>query len=196
MSAVAKKRLSTDEYLAIENAAAFKSEFYDGEMFAMAGASPTHNFIKDNLIRGLGNRLQSGRCRTASSDQRIRIERTGLFTYPDIVVVCGKPEISMRDPLAILNPSVLIEILSPSTEKYDRGTKLKQYRQIPGLKEYILVAQDEAHAERYFVQADGTWSLMDVVGLSANLELAALGISVPLAEIYRDIEFPVPEETP
>ena len=196
MSAVAKKRLSTDEYLAIENAAAFKSEFYAGEMFAMAGASPTHNFIKHNLEREIGNRLQSGRCRTASSDQRIRIERTGLFTYPDIVVVCGKPEISMRDPLAILNPSVLIEILSPSTEKYDRGTKLKQYRQIPGLKEYILVAQDEAHAERYFVQADGTWSLMDVVGLSANLELAALGISVPLAEIYRDIEFPVPEETP
>ena len=194
MNAVAKTRLSVEDYLAIENASPFKSEFYEGEMFAMAGASPTHNFVKDNLIRALGNRLDSGPCRTASSDQRIRIERTGLFTYPDIVIVCGKPKVSPRDPLAIVNPTAIVEILSPTTEQYDRGTKFKRYRQIPGLREYILVAQDEAVVERYFLQSNGSWNLTAIEGVGESLEFASLGITIPLAEVYRDIEFPDPAE--
>ena len=192
MSAIAKTRLSVEDYLSIENAAPFKSEFYEGEMFAMAGASPPHNFIKDNLVRSLGNRLEAGRCRTASSDQRVRIERTGLFTYPDIVILCGKPKFSPRDPLAIINPIVIIEILSASTEDYDRGTKFKQYRQIPGFREYVLVAQDEAIVERHTIQPDGSWNLTVVEGLDASLELASVGVTIPFGEIYRDIEFPEP----
>ena len=151
MNAVAKTQLSVEDYLAIENDALFKSEFYEGEMFAMAGASHTHNFVKHNLERAIGNRLEAGPCRAASSDQRVRIERSGLFTYPDIVILCGKPKFSPRDPLAIINPTAIVEILSPSTEDYDRGTKFKQYRQIPGFREYILVSQDEAEIGRAHV---------------------------------------------
>ncbi len=189
MSAIAKTRLSVEDYLTIENAAPFKSEFYAGEIFAMAGASSTHNFVKDNLIRSLGNRLESGRCRTASSDQRIRIERTGLFTYPDIVILCGKPKFSSRDPLAIINPIAIVEILSPSTEDYDRGTKFKQYRQIPGFREYVLVSQDEAAIERHTLQPDGSWNLTVIEGIGESIEVVSVGVTIPLGEIYRDIEF-------
>lgn len=192
MSAIAKARLSVDDYLIIENAAPFKSEFYEGEMFAMAGASHTHNFVKDNLIRSLGNRLETGRCRTASSDQRVRIERSGLFTYPDIVILCGKPKFSPRDPLAIINPTAIVEI--PSTEDYDRGTKFKQYRQIPGFREYVLVSQDEVAVERHTLQPDGSWILTVIEGIGESIELASVGITIPLAEVYRDIQFPDPAE--
>ena len=192
MSAIAKTRMSVEDYLTNENAAPFKSEFYDGEVFAMAGASHTHNFVKHNLERAIGNRLESGPCRAASSDQRVRIERTGLFTYPDIVILCGKPKFSPRDPLAIVNPTAIFEILSPTTEDYDRGTKFKQYRQIPGFREYVLVAQDEAAVERHTLQPDGSWNLTSIEGIAESLELGSVGITIPLAEVYRDIEFPEP----
>ena len=194
MNAVAKTQLSVEDYLAIENDALFKSEFYEGEMFALAGASHTHNFVKHNLERAIGNRLEAGPCRAASSDQRVRIERSGLFTYPDIVILCGKPKFSPRDPLAIINPTAIVEILSPSTEDYDRGTKFKQYRQIPGFREYILVSQDEAAMERHTLQPDGSWILTVIEGIGETIELASVGITIPLAEVYRDIEFPDPAE--
>src|SRR5439155_26498773 len=118
MSAVPKTRLTPEQYLAIERKAEFKSEFYRGEMFAMAGGSEPPNAIKDNLIGELYARLKGSGCRSYSSDQRVKVSRTGLYTYPDIVIVCGKPELEDAKGDTLLNPQVVIEVLSDSTEKY------------------------------------------------------------------------------
>src|SRR5207248_621232 len=131
MSAAPKRRLTLEEYFALERKAPFKSEFFGGEMFAMAGASTNHNIIKENVIIELGIRLKGGPCRTLSSDQRVKVERTGLVTYPDVVILCDKPASAAEDADTIVNPVAIIEILSPTTERYDRGTKFRNYQQIP-----------------------------------------------------------------
>ncbi|HEX4610807.1 MAG TPA: Uma2 family endonuclease, partial [Urbifossiella sp.] len=144
MSTAPPRKLTAAEYLAIERAAPFKSEFYAGKMFAMSGASPAHNTIKDNLIVSVGSSLRGSGCRTLSSDQRVRVNATGLYTYPDVLILCGPGEYAAEDPYTLLNPKVIIEVLSDSTEKYDRGAKFRQYKRLPSLMEYVLVAQDEA----------------------------------------------------
>src|SRR5919199_1130147 len=135
MSAVPKTRLTPEQYLAIERKAEFKSEYYNGEMFAMAGASEPHNRIKDNLIGELHARLKVSACHSYSSDMRVKVSRTGLYTYPDIVIICGKPELEDAHGDTLLNPQVIIEVLSDSTEKYDRGKKFRHYKQIESLRE-------------------------------------------------------------
>lgn len=192
MSAVPKPRkLTEQEYLALENAAAFKSEFYNGEMFAMAGALPPHNFIKDNCIFEMKLRLKGSPCRTASSDQRVRVHRTGLYTYPDIVIVCGEPELDPLDQSTIVNPRVLIEVLSESTEHYDRTIKFDHYKQIDSLREYLLVSQDEPRVERYARGDDGRWTHDAYVGLEATFSLESVPAKdIPLADVYRGIAFP------
>ena len=190
MSASPKTRLSELQYLAVENAAAFRSEFYDGEMFAMAGATPGHNTIRENLGGELYARIKGGRCRSYSVDQRVKVERTGLYTYPDILIVCGTPQVAWDDPMSIVNPTAIIEVLFPSTEKYDRGAKFRNYRQIPTLVEYILVAQDEAVCERFIRQADGSWGYVSFVGLADTLAFHSVPADVPLADIYAGIELP------
>lgn len=194
MSAVPKPRLTLSEYLLRENAAAFKSEFYRGEIFAMAGASPRHNSVVTKLIIGLGNRLLGKPCRPFTSDQRVRIPTSGLVTYPDVAVVCGPLEMDTEDRIAINNPSVILEVLSKSTESYDRGKKFDLYRELKSLREYILVSQDEPHVERFVRQDDGTWLLTVFKGVDAVLDLPTVGCSLPLAEIYNDVTFG-PEET-
>ena len=189
MSALPKTRLNALQYLAIENAAEFRSEFFDGEMFAMAGASPRHNFIKENVAVELGSRIKGGRCRTMSSDQRVTVERTGLYTYPDILVVCGTPQFARDDANSIVNPTAIIEVLSPSTEKYDRGAKFRNYQQIPTLVEYILVAQDEAVCERFIRQTDGSWNFVSFVGLAETLTFHSVPANILLADIYAGVEF-------
>ncbi|HRH60735.1 MAG TPA: Uma2 family endonuclease, partial [Chitinophagaceae bacterium] len=134
-----KKYITPEEYLEIENAAAEKSEYYKGEIFAMSGATIPHNIISVNIITQLKQHLKGKSCRPFSSDQRIYIEKNGLFTYPDISVICGKVETSGDDNLSAVNPTVIIEILSKSTRNYDRGDKFKLYRDIPSLREYILI---------------------------------------------------------
>jgi Uma2 family endonuclease len=193
MSAVPKKLLSVAEYLAIEKRAEFKSEFFRGEMFAMAGASIPHNAVKRNTEGELFVRLKGGPCRTFSSDQRILVEATGLHTYPDILVVCG-PELSApADTDTLTNPIAIIEVLSPSTEGYDRGAKFRNYQRIPSLKEYILIAQDEAVCERFVRQPDDSWLLVSFVGLDASLKFASIPVEIPLADIYAGVVLP---ETP
>ena len=127
-------RLSEAEYLAIERAAVFRSEFYDGEMFAMAGGSPTHSLIAGNLIRALGNRLQGGGCLTFNSDLRVKIEDSGLYTYPDVSVVCGELRFADAEEDTLVNPTLLAEVLSDTTEAYDRGEKFGHYRRIASLQ--------------------------------------------------------------
>ena len=153
MSAVPKTKLTPAEYLAIERKAEFKSEYYRGEMFAMAGARLPHNTIKENLIVELGSQFKGGPCRTLSSDQRVKVNETGLYTYPDIIILCEPPQFEDDECDTLLNPRVIIEVLSESTETYDRGRKARHYKRIPSLHEYILVTQWEPFVERLVRQA-------------------------------------------
>lgn len=190
MTAQPKTRLTVAEYLAIERQAEFKSEFYDGELFAMAGASFEHNAINDNLVGELHGRLKGGPCRTYSRDLRVRVERTGLYCYPDLVIVCGEPQFAEEDKDTLTNPRVVFEVLSASTERYDRRTKYRHYQQLPSVQEYVLVAQDEALCEQFVRQADGSWTHVLSVGLDATLNLSSVPVSVPLADVYAGVTFP------
>ena len=188
-----KPFLSPQEYLARERCADWRSEFYRGEMFAMAGASWEHTLIKDNLAREAGNRLKDGPCRVVTSDLRVKVSATGLYTYPDLVIVCGEPQFEDQVQDTLLNPRVIVEVLSDSTEKYDRGTKFGHYRQLASLQEYVLVAQDRALVERFVRQADDTWVLTAFSDLTGTFDFGSVAAAIPLAEICRGVQFP---ETP
>jgi Uma2 family endonuclease len=192
MSAVPKTKLTPSEYLAIERKAEFKSEFYCGEMFAMAGANRWYIIARDNLAGELHSNMKGTPCRAYSVDMRIKVDVTGLYTYPDIAIVCGKPEFEDDVHDTLLNPRAIVEVLSESTEKYDRGAKFRHYRQIASLQEYVLVSQDEPLVERRVRQADGSWGLTEFAGLDGILEFASVPVRVPLSEIYRDVAFPEP----
>jgi Uma2 family endonuclease len=194
MSAVPKRLLTPHEYLAQERLASFKSEYYRGEVFAMAGASYPHCRVKDNMARKIGNQLEDGPCQVFTSDMRVLVSATGLYTYPDIVVVCDKPQFEDDVFDTLLNPLGLVEVLSDSTEKYDRGDKFAQYRQIPSLKEFVLVSQDRALIERYVRQPDDSWLLTEFADLAKTFEFSSVPVRIPLAEIYRGVEFP--EQSP
>lgn len=190
MSAVPKPKLTPAEYLAIERAADVKSEFYNGEMFAMSGASYAHTLIKDNIAGELRAALKGGPCRTLSSDMRVLVSATGLYTYPDVVVVCGTPQFTDAQLDTLLNPRVIIEVLSDSTARYDRTTKFRHYQQVPSLLEYVLVAQDEPLVERFVRQTDDTWSFKVFADPAGAFALATVDASIQLAEVYRGVELP------
>lgn len=188
MSAVPKRKLTVAEYLEIERAAPFKSDFYNGEMYAMAGASPKHNEIKDNLILEIGSQLKGGRCRTYSSDQRLKMDRFGNYTYPDIIIQCLPPVYDTVDPDSLTNPTAVVEILSPSTEQYDRNIKQINYRDIPTLKEIVLVFQAYKKIERYTRRDDGTWSWDVFNDPDGDFTFASVPVTIPLADVYRGVE--------
>ena len=193
MSTVPKRLPSPQEYLALERQADFRSEFYGGEIFAMAGASWEHTLIKDNMAREAGNQLKSGPCHVLTSDLRVKITATGLYTYPDIVVVCDEPQFEDDKFDTLLNPRTLVEVLSDSTEKYDRGIKFGHYRQLPSVQEYVLVAQDRPLVERYVRQADNNWLLTVFSDLVQTFAFGTIPVQIPLVDIYRGVAFP---ETP
>lgn len=182
--------LSPEEYLQIERAAEFKSEYFAGEMFGMAGGSPAHALIGGNVLRNLGNQLQSGRCVPYNSDLRIEISTTGLYTYPDVSIICGPLQFSDLGDDIVTNPALIVEVLSDSTEAYDRGTKFDHYRTISTLREYVLVSQKQPLVEVFLRQTDGTWRLTPVRGLDAAVRLDSLECDLRLAEVYRHVEFP------
>jgi Uma2 family endonuclease len=191
------RRLTEAEYVQIERTAEFKSEFFDGEMFAMAGGTPEHSLIATNLAREFGNRLARGHCVPYNADLRVKIEATGLFTYPDLSIICGLLSFAEGMNDTIVNPSVLVEVLSDSTEAYDRGRKFEHYRQIPTLQEYLLVSQKEPRIEQFIRQPDGRWLLTEAVGLGKSLELPSLKILISLAEVFAKVSFtPSPIRTP
>ncbi len=190
MSTVAKCLLSPQEYLVRERLADFRSEFYRGEMFAMAGASWEHTLVKDNMAREVGNQLKGGPCRVLTSDLRVKVDATGLYTYPDIIVVCDEPRFEDEVLDTLLNPRTIVEVLSESTEKYDRGIKFGHYRQLPSVQEYVLVAQDRPLVERYVRQADGTWVLTVFSDLTQTFVFGSIPVQIALADIYRGVEFP------
>jgi Uma2 family endonuclease len=189
MSAVPKPKMTFEEYLARERLAAGKSEFYRGEVFAMAGGSPRHNAISVNLVACLRTRLRGSPCRPYNSDQRIRIPSNGLATYPDVSVICGDLKLDEQDRDAIVNASVILEVLSKSTESYDRGKKFDLYRELDSFREYILVSQDEPQIERFVRQEDGSWLLTVVKGAEAELRIQTLSCVLPLSEVYEDVKF-------
>lgn len=182
----ALKRLSIAEYLERERHAEFKSEYFDGEVFAKAGGSLNHSLIAANLIREIGLALKDRQCIVATSDLRVKVDATGLYTYPDATIVCGDLEFDDEKRDTVLNPTVLVEVLSESTEKYDRGRKSQHYRRIPSLKALVLVSQEDFHVEWHTRESD-SWLLNERTGLDQELDIQSLGIRISLAEIYRNV---------
>jgi Uma2 family endonuclease len=190
MSTQPKTYLTPEQYLEIERKAEYKSEYCDGEMFAMAGAGENHNQLVMNLAIGLGSQFRSRPCRVYSNDMRVRVVATGLYTYPDVVVVCGERRYLDERRDTLLNPSLLIEVLSPSTEAYDRGRKFESYRSIESLSEYLLVASDRVHVDLYTRQPDGRWLLTSASRLEDSLDLQSAGFRLALAELYEKVDLP------
>jgi Uma2 family endonuclease len=180
-------RLTEAEYLEAERQAQFKSEFFDGEVFAMAGGSPRHSLIAGNVLAELRSHLKGRPCVVFNSDLRVKVEATGLLTYPDVSVVCGPQRLFEDDTL--LNPRLVAEVLSESTEAYDRGRKFRHYRQIDSLHEYLLISQAEPRLELFIRQDNGQWLLREAAGLETTLELPCLEIILALAEVFAKVEF-------
>ena len=180
--------LTEEEYLELERKAEYKSEYYQGEMFAMAGASEPHNVLVWNLVRELGQQLRRRPCRAYTSDMRVRIGVTGLYTYPDVSVVCGQPQLADEHADILLNPTFIAEVLSPSTEGYDRGRKFEHYRTIESPAEYLLVAQDRVHVDLYTRQQDGRWVLSEASRLEDTLELRSIECRLALADLYEKVD--------
>ncbi|MFN0168222.1 MAG: Uma2 family endonuclease [Bryobacteraceae bacterium] len=190
MASQPQPRLTPLDYLEIERKAEYKSEFYRGTMFALAGASREHNLLAVNLSRELSQQLRSRPCEVYPSDMRVNVSETGLYTYPDLVVVCGQPRFADGHLDTLLNPTLLAEILSPSTEAYDRGRKFEHYRAIESLQEYLLVAADRMRVDLYVRQSDGRWLLNTASLPQETLELRSIGCSLRLSDLYEKVELP------
>lgn len=188
--ALPKQVWTETEYLAMERASDVRHEFHQGEIFAMVGASPNHVLTTTNTSSSLNLQLRKTPCRVYQSDLRVKIGITGLYTYPDITVVCGEPFFSDDTPDNLLNPTLIIEVLSPSTEQYDRGKKFQHYRSLESLQEYVLISQDAPHVERFLRQADSEWLFKDRAGLDAVLALSSIECTLALADVYEKITFP------
>jgi Uma2 family endonuclease len=191
MATVPKHFITPEEYLIRERKAEFRSEYFRGEMFAMAGASANHNLIVGNCIQTLGQQLKKKPCRVYPSDLKLRIEATGLYTYPDLSVVCGELQLESDAGDVLLNPVVLVEVLSDSTEAYDRGKKFEHYRTIPSLMHYVLIAQDRHAIDCFSRHSNGIWFLSTCYGLDGKLTLDAIDSELLASEVYDKVVFAV-----
>ena len=193
MSTAPKLRHSPEEYLARERVSEGRHQYYQGEIFAMSGGNARHSRISINLVWRLSQRLDGGRCEVYDKDMRIKVNTSGLYTYPDASVVCGTAEFEDDKRDTLLNPLVIFEVLSPSTADYDRGTKFQLYRGLSSLREYVIVAQEQPYVEHHVKQPDGSWLLSEIRGLEESLPMEAIGCTLPLSEIYHHVTFgPLP----
>jgi Uma2 family endonuclease len=190
MSTLPKSFITPEQYLEIDRQAERKSEYYDGEMFAMAGVGVAHNSIVWNLIASLNPHLRGRRCRGYPSDLRVRIAPDRRYSYPDVTVVCGEPEFLDEQRDVLPNPTLIVEVLSPSTASFDRGFKFDAYTAMESLREYVLVASDRASVEVFSRQLDGRWLLAKAIGTEASAALESVGCKLALADIYENVEFP------
>jgi Uma2 family endonuclease len=186
--AYSQQKISIEAYLEMENAALEKHEYYKGEVFAMAGAKVPHNRIVSNLLAELGIKLKRKKCKPYNSDQRIHIPVNTLFTYPDISIVCGEVITLNDDEYNVLNPAVIIEVLSKSTKNYDRGEKFKLYRDIATLKEYILVDSESIHIEVFRLNEKNHWELEEYNNINESFTIKAINESVLISEIYENVK--------
>ncbi len=188
MSSQPKTFLTPDEYLALERNAQHKSEYFQGEVFAMAGAGERHNLLSGSLYATLYQQLRGRVCRVYFADMRVRTSPGGLYTYPDVVAACGERQFADDEFDTLVNPTLIVEVLSRSTEAYDRGRKFELYRGIESLTEYLLVATDRVHVEQYTRQPDGRWLLSEAARLEDVLELRSIGCKLTLAELYENTD--------
>ena len=189
MSAIPKTKLTPAEYLEFERKSEIKHEYFNGKIFAMSGAKRNHNKIVGNLSGLIWQHLKGKNCEFYPTDMRVFVPQTGLYTYPDLTVVCGEPQFQDDVFDTLLNPVLLIEVLSDSTEGYDRGKKFQHYRSIESLQEYVLVSQNEARIEKYVKHGDGFWLLSEAVGFDSEIEFASIECRIALAEVYDKIDF-------
>lgn len=194
MAAQPKSVYSVEEYLDIERAGPHKHEFYRGEIFALAGSSEAHNLILTNILTSLNTQLRQRPCKVYPSDMRLKIPKTGLYTYPDVSIVCDTPHFDDSKQDTLLNPIIVIEILSPSTERYDRGKKFQNYRTVTTLEEYLLISQDDYHIERYINQNNGNWLLTSYEGKNTTLRLKAIDCTLLLDDVYNKVDIDTSDE--
>jgi Uma2 family endonuclease len=187
-----KARYTPEEYLALERKAEYKSEYLTGEIFAMSGASEQHNLIVTNLVGELRAQLKGRPCKTYPSDMRLKVALTGLYTYPDVMVVCGQTLFDDEQQDTLLNPSVIAEVLSKSTEGYDRGEKFAHYRKLESLTDYLLVSRTKHHVEHYVRQPDNQWLLSEAEGLENAVPISSINCVLSLAEVYDKVEIATP----
>ncbi len=181
-----RRRYTVEEYLEMESRSDVKHEYYRGEIFAMSGAKLQHNIITMNLGTALKEKLKGKPCRPYGSDMRIRIVQWDLFTYPDMSVICGEPKSMNDDQFNFLNPTIIFEVASTSTSDYDRGTKFKFYRDIPTLKEYVLIDTEAIAIEIFYINDRGHWELNEYKNSSDTLKLRSILVEIPLTDIYED----------
>ncbi len=190
MSALPEPRMTEEEYLAFERASDIKHEFFAGEIFAMSGASRAHNLICTNTVSALRPQLRGRPCEIYANDMRVKVSSTGLYTYPDIVAVCGEVRLDDSHFDTLLNPTLIIEVLSASTADYDYGRKFKHYRELPSLREYVLISQETPRVDCFVRLDDGVWQLTDLRGLDATLTLTSVHAALSLADVYEQVTFP------
>lgn len=188
---------TSDEYLELERKSNYKSEFLEGQIYAMSGGSPKHAGISANIIKKIGNQLEDGPCHVYTSDLKVRTTANGLFAYPDVTVICGNMIFHDEEEDVIVNPTLLVEVLSRTTEAYDRGRKWAQYQSIASLQTYVLVSQNESRIEQFVRQPDDTWLLSTVAGMDKSIYLASIDCTLALSDVYKGIDFnPAPSVYP
>jgi Uma2 family endonuclease len=183
-------RYTVEQYLAFERGSPTKHEYYDGNIYAMTGASRRHVLIVTNLISSLATRLRDRPCEVYGTDMRLKVRETGLYTYPDVAVACGEPQFEDREVDTLLNPQVVIEVLSKSTRDYDLSGKFEHYVNVASLGDYVLISQDDCHVEHRVRQSDNSWITSEHRRPDAVVVLSSIGCELPLSEIYRRIRFP------
>ena len=182
------EEISEEEYLVREPQSEYKSEFRDGRVVAMSGANPTHDLIVVNLLAQIHHQLEKRPCRVNTGDVRVKVAAAHFYTYPDVSITCGPSQYDPRDRVALVNPTVIIEVLSPSTQAYDRGEKFDYYKKLDSLREYILIAQDRVRIEHFTLEG-GRWTARELLSLDEDLALDSIGCRVSLREIYAKVEF-------
>jgi Uma2 family endonuclease len=180
-------KLTEEEYLRLERAAEYKSEFIGGEIFAMPGGSFRHSSLAAKWITQFNNRLQGRGFTVCTSDARVRTPSTGSYVYPDVSVVCGEPVAHAGSDDILTNPKIIVEVLSPSTSSYDRGEKFELYREIPSLNDYVLAHTNAVHVEHFSRQSDGSWIFREYKGDDSTIALNSINCTVPLADVYSDL---------
>lgn len=195
MASEPRRRVSPEEYLSLERQSETKSEYLNGEIYAMAGASRRHNFIAGDVYASLLNQLRGRGCDVYTGDMRVRVPAADLYAYPDVTVVCGEPELDDAEVDTLLNPTLIVEVLSRTTESYDRGVKFAYYRTLSSFAEYLVLAQDHVHAEHWVRQGNGGWLLTETDRREDVLELPSIGCTLALRDAYDRVVFTAADRT-